>query len=229
MAADIKATRMPTVVGRGAPIELPQILIADDGREPFQPQSGLQAGRLFRDTDLPTLIARVGTSAGPLAVDIDTIRGLQTDDAAVDFVIHRLGIGIVLTRRPQTAARVAQLGRLALLHIMAFDSTGIARSLDGHPRVAGVGTVVSPGLVLPYMHPSEVEILPRPILAYGLITDPADALACLELADGVVLRVDAAACLAAWYRGAETVVSGRAREPQSQSRRKLLTTVAGQE
>jgi glycerol-3-phosphate responsive antiterminator len=213
MAADITAATMPGIVGPGARIELPRILIADDGRGPFQPQPGLQPGRLFRDTDLATLIARVGMSAGPRAVDIDTIHGLQTDDAAVDFVICRLGIDIVLTRRPQTAARVAQLGRLALLHVMAFDSTGIARSLDGHPRVAGVGTVVSPGLVLPYMHPSEVDILPRPILAYGLVTDPADVLACLELADGVVLRVDAAACLAASGLRVAAVVSDRAGEP----------------
>jgi hypothetical protein len=63
------------------------------------------------------------------------------------------------------------------------------------------------------MHPSEVDILPRPILAYGLVTDPADVLACLELADGVVLRVDAAACLAASGLWVAAVVSDPAGEP----------------
>jgi glycerol-3-phosphate responsive antiterminator len=229
MAPDIPATPMTGGLGRSEPLRLPRILIADDGRELLQPQPGLQAGRLFRDTDLPTLIAAVGTSAGPIAVDIDTIHGLQSDDAAVDFVIRRLGIEIVLTRRPQTAARIAQLGCLALLHVMAFDSTGIARSLDGHPRVAGVGTVVSPGLVLPHMRPSEVEQLPRPILAYGLIIDPDDAWACLGLADGIVLRADAAVRLAAALPLVAAAVPELAGNAALQSHGKLLTMVAGQE
>jgi Glycerol-3-phosphate responsive antiterminator (mRNA-binding) len=229
MASDFPAATTPGILGRGSPFALPRILIADNGREPIQPQPGLQYGRLLRDADLPTVIAAVVATVGPLALDIDTIHGLQTDDAAVDFVIRRLGIGIVLTRRPQTAARVAQLGCLALLHVLAFDSTGMARSLDGHPRVAGVGTVVSPGLVLPHMRPSEVEELPRPILAYGLISDPADAWACLQLADGVVLRADAAARLASWRPQVVASVLGLAGGTDPQSGGKVLTRVAGQE
>ena len=135
----------------------------------------------------------------------------------------------MLTRRPQTAARIARLGCLALLHVMAFDSTGIARSLDGHPRVAGVGTVVSPGLVLPHMRPNEVERLPRPILAYGLIIEPADAWACLALADGIVLRPDAAVRLANSFPVVAAAVPGLDGEAVLQSHGKLLTTVATQE
>jgi glycerol-3-phosphate responsive antiterminator len=123
------------------------------------------------------------------------VRGLGTDDAAVAFVVDRLGIEIVLTRRPGTALRAAELGALGLLHVLAFDSTGLGRSLDGHPGADGVGTVVSPGLVLSHTGRAELERLPRPILGYGLMTEPSDVVACLRLADAVALRPAAAATL----------------------------------
>jgi glycerol-3-phosphate responsive antiterminator len=176
--------------------ELPRILVAVDGRRtldrPVPPRSGL----LLRDTELGVVCASATSGAFPLALDIDTVRGLGTDDAAVAFVVERLGIEIVLTRRPGTALRAAELGALGLLHVLAFDSTGLGRSLDGHPRADGVGTVVSPGLVLSHMSRSELEQLPRPILGYGLMTEPADVMACLRLADAVALRPAAAAALA---------------------------------
>lgn len=171
---------------------LPRVLIAEDGRHPLDVPPHLDAGVLLRDTDLPIVVARCATATVPVALDIDTVRGLGTDEAAVAFVIGRLGIEIVLTRRPAIAAAAAELGGLALLHVLAFDSTGLRRSLDGHPRREGVGSVVSPGLVLSHMTPTELERIPRPILGYGLISEPADIAACLRLADGVVLRPDPA-------------------------------------
>lgn len=172
---------------------LPRVLVAEDGRHPVELPPGIDAGVLLRDTDLPVVVARCTTASVPLAVDIDTVRGLGTDEAAVAFVVGRLGIEIVLTRRPATAAAAAGLGGLALLHVLAFDSTGLRRSLDGHPRRDGVGSVVSPGLVLSHMTPTELDRIPRPILGYGLISEPADVAACLRLADGVVLRPEPAA------------------------------------
>jgi hypothetical protein len=102
----------------------------------------------------------------------------------------------VLTRRPQTAAAFAALGGLALLNVLAFDSTGLARSLAGHPRVDRVGTVISPGLVLAHMLPSEIAWLQRPVVAYGLLGTPADARASLERADAIVVLPALAAELA---------------------------------
>jgi hypothetical protein len=46
------------------------------------------------------------------------------------------------------------------------------------------------------MNPSELERLPRPVLAYGLISSVADAVRCLELADAIVLRPALAVTLA---------------------------------
>jgi glycerol-3-phosphate responsive antiterminator len=178
------------------------VLVADDGRHPLNPPAVLQAGVLLRHADLPVVVARAALPTIPLALDIDTVRGLEADEAGVAFVIQRLAISIVLTRRPQMALRAAELGGLGLVHVLAFDSTGLRRALEGHPRRDGVGTVVSPGLVLDHMTRSELETLPRPILAYGLITEASDAAACLRLADAVVLRAGTAAALAELIRTA---------------------------
>jgi glycerol-3-phosphate responsive antiterminator len=184
------------MAGSTGPPRLPRILVATGARDPIRLPSIRDVGVLFRDADLPALLTAAMATGVPEAVDLDTIRGLRADDDAVGFVMERLGIRIVMTRRPQTAQRVAEAGGLALLHTLAFDSTGVSRILDSLPRSLGIGAVISPGLVLPHMLPSEVGRLPRPLLAYGLIMEPSDALACLALADGLVLGPDVAASLA---------------------------------
>jgi glycerol-3-phosphate responsive antiterminator len=179
-----------------AAVHLPRVLVTTNGRETIRLPSIHDIGILYRDIDLPVLLASALTTGGSKAVDLDTVRGLRTDDEAIAFVIDRLAVRIVMTRRLAAAERVAESGGLALLHTLAFDSTGVARILDSHPRSVGIGAVQSPGLVLPHMLPSEVSRLPRPLLAYGLIQQPSDALACLALADSVVLDPAVAAALA---------------------------------
>jgi glycerol-3-phosphate responsive antiterminator len=186
-------------------VRLPRILVADDGRQPVGPPPGLDAGILLRNTDLSALIDCAMSSPTPPAVDIDSIRGLATDDAAGTFLRRRLGIDIVMTRRPALAAHFAGLGGLALLDVLAFDSTGLARSLAGHPRCERVGTVISPGLVLPHMTPAELARLPAPVVAYGLISTVADAWACLERADAIAVLPSLASALS----GSEAADQGR--------------------
>lgn len=175
---------------------LPRVLVACDGRHVINVPPGLETGVLIRDTDLATLVHIVGSDGPPDAVDIDSVGGLGSDDAAVDFVTSRLRIRIVLTRRPLLAARVAEHGGLGLVHIYGYDSTGMTRSLEGHPRIDRVGSVLSPGLVIAHLLPDELAQLPRPLLAYGLIDEVDDAEACLALADGIVVRPVIAAKLA---------------------------------
>jgi glycerol-3-phosphate responsive antiterminator len=176
---------------------LPAILVASDGHYAVHPLSELDTGILVRDTDLATLVHRAASDCPPQAVDIDSIAGLGSDDYAVDFVTGRLDIEIVLTRRPQLAARAVERGRTGLIHVFAYDSTGLHRSLEGHPRTAGLGSVVTPGLVILHLRDDEVAAIPRPILAYGLIDEVEDARACLRVADAIVVRPGLAARLAA--------------------------------
>ncbi len=176
---------------------LPRVLLASDGRHAVHAPPELDAGVLVRDSELAILIHRVGSDCPPDAVDIDSIAGLGGDDEAVDFVTSRLGIRIVLTRRPSLAARVAEHGHLGLVHVYGYDSTGMSRSLESHPGIDRVGSVLSPGLVIPHLRPDELASLPRPLLAYGLIDDVTDAKACLALADAIVVRPVIAARLAA--------------------------------
>lgn len=188
----------------GAPLRLAAVLIASDGRHPVYAPPGLDAGVLVRDTDLAALVHRATSDCPPLAVDIDSVAGLGSDDAAVDFVTGRLGIRVVLTRRPQLAARAAERGCLGLVHVFGYDSTGLARSLESHPRTPGVGSLLSPGLVIVHLRPDELAELPRPVVAYGLIEDADDARACSALADAIVIRPALAARLAAQVEAVAT-------------------------
>jgi glycerol-3-phosphate responsive antiterminator len=176
---------------------LPAILVASDGHHSVHALPEIEAGTLVRDTDLASLVHRANSDYPPQAVDIDTIAGLGSDDYAVDFVTGRLAIGIVLTRRPQLAARAVERGQIGLLHIFAYDSTGLHRSLEGHPRSDGLGSVVTPGLVILHLRDDELAAIPRPILAYGFIDEVYDARACLAVADAIVVRPGLAARLAA--------------------------------
>ena len=152
---------------------LPAVLIASDGHHAIRPPDGIDAGVLIRDSDLNTFVHRVASDCPPVAVDIDSVAGLGTDEDALRFVTGRLGIGIVLTRRSQVAARVAALGHLGLVHVFAYDSTGMSRSLETHPRSERVGSVLSPAQVIVHLRPEELERLPRPVVAYGPIEEVA--------------------------------------------------------
>jgi glycerol-3-phosphate responsive antiterminator len=196
---------------------LPRILIADGGHVPVRIPSPLHGGILLRDIDLAALVERAANGEGAMAVDLDTVRGMASDDAAADFVLDTLGIRIVMTRRAHVAARVADRGGIGLLHAHAYDSTGLRRALESSPARKGVGTVISPAAVLPHMRPSELEQLARPIVAYGLLTRPEDALDCLALAECVVLRQPVADALAATT------------QDSTQPVRSLLTTVGAEE
>lgn len=167
---------------------LPRILVATDGRHGVRLPPDLDVGLLLRDSDLATLIHCADSDHPPVAVDIDSIAGLGGDDDGVDFVTSRLRVPIILTRRPGLAARAAEHGRLGLVHLFGYDSTGLTRSLEGHPRIDRVGSVLSPGLVVSYLRPDELALLPRPLLAYGLIDEVEDAAACLAIVDAIVVR-----------------------------------------
>lgn len=167
-------------------IHLPRVLEASDGRAAWgRPKHG-DVGLMLRETSLAALVAHVGREYA-VAVDIDSVEGLADDRAGCEFLVVKLGFQIVLAHRPATAAMIAELGALALLRVFAADSTGLRRSLESHPPGEGVGSAVSPGLVLPHLGADELALLPRPILAYGLIDRPVDIAACLRCSDAIVL------------------------------------------
>lgn len=165
---------------------LPRVFIATDGRERLPAPRGLVTGILLRDTDLATLVSVAESGRPLLAVDLDSVEGMSADIAAARFVTGRLGFEIVATRRPALARWIADRGAIALLHVLSFDSTGLGRSLETHPR-AGVGTLVSPGPVLAHLAPADLAALAPPVVAYGLIESPEAARSLLEIADSVVV------------------------------------------
>lgn len=178
---------------------LAPVFVAAGGGAPLALPPGLGAGVLLRDLDLVTLLAVSGNISETLVLDLDSIDGLNPDLAAVRFAVEELGVDVVVTRRPAVAAHVAALGRLALLHVLALDSTGLAKSLEGHPRTPGTGTIVSPGPVLAHFLPDDLARLPRPLVAYGFVETAKGARALLERADAVVVSPACAMELAAGF------------------------------
>jgi glycerol-3-phosphate responsive antiterminator len=171
---------------------LPTVFIVSSGRDPVAGAGNLELGLLLRDLDLMTLVGVADSGPEGIAVDLDSVDGLSADDAGVRFVMDRLGIRIVMTRRPALAAVVAEAGGLGLVHVFAFDSTGLKRALEGDPARSRVGTVISPGPVLSHLTADELERLPRPIVAYGLIDSTERASHLLTIADTVVVGRDCA-------------------------------------
>jgi len=135
-------------------------------------------GLLLHHLDLDLLIRIVGQTGDLLVVDLDSVGGLSPDRRAATFLVGRLGVGAIVTRHAPAAGAAAAVGGLALFRIFAFDSTGLERSLAAHPRSPGVGTVISPGLVLPYLSARDRAVLPRPVVGYGLVRREEEVEAC---------------------------------------------------
>jgi len=151
------------------PPGLPALLVSTTHHVAHAVPSG--AGLLFHDLNLLELVLLSIRPGQPLAVDVDSVEGLAADEAAIEFLTARLGITVVITRRPGLAARAPDHGCLALLHVHCLDSTGLDRALATHPG-APVGTAVSPGLILAHLTPAQRRRLPPPVLAYGLVRRP---------------------------------------------------------
>jgi glycerol-3-phosphate responsive antiterminator len=146
--------------------ELPPLLLSS--HDPAIARAPRAAGLLLEHLGLLDLVRLSARPVLPLAVDVDSVEGLGADEAAIEFVAVRLGIGIVITKRPGLAAHAAGLGCTALLHVHGLDSTGLDRALAAHPG-RPVGTAVSPGLVLAHLPDLQRLGLPPPVLAYGLV------------------------------------------------------------
>lgn len=174
-----------------APWTLPRVLVTDDGAPP-EHVDGLPTGAFLRDLDVEVLLKRAAALSTPWAVDLDTIRGLKADESAAAFAVERLGAHVVVSRRPAVARTATALGAIGLIAVHAFDSTGLRRIAETRPAAVGAGAILSPGLVIPHLRSDELAILPRPLVGHGLIVRPTDALACLERADAIVVRRDAA-------------------------------------
>ena len=180
---------------------LPRVLVADE-TTPYEPVDGMPTGAFLRDLDLTALITRAMSLDAPWAVDLDTIRGLRADESGAEFAVERLGARAVVSRRPSAVRAATALGAVGLLAVHAFDSTGLRRIAEPGHRPEGGGAILSPGLVLPHLRGDELAMLPRPLVGHGLIVRPVDALACLERADAIVVRRDAARFLALSLRRA---------------------------
>jgi glycerol-3-phosphate responsive antiterminator len=145
---------------------LPRQLVS--ARDHLPDELGADEGVLLHSTTLSDLIRLAAGATFPLALDLDSIEGLEPSVAAISFAVERLGIRFLLSRRPAVMARAPRLGCVPLLRVSCLDSTGFERALAGHPG-SPVGTAISPGLVLAHLPADQRARLPRPLLAYGVV------------------------------------------------------------
>jgi glycerol-3-phosphate responsive antiterminator len=156
-------------------------------RDHLPPRLGADEGVLLHSTNLGDLIRLAAAATCPLALDLDSIEGLDPSAVAITFAVERLGIRVLLSRRPALVAWARHLGCLPLLRVSCLDSTGFERALVGHPGTP-VGTAISPGLVLAHLQPAQRARLPRPLLAYGMIRRPEEGAAARRAgADSIVI------------------------------------------
>ncbi len=146
---------------------LPRLLLILEHGTAWPAPGREDAGVLLRDVTLELLVELCSAPPLPTVVDVDTVEGLGSDLAAARFLRHRLGVRTAVTRRPVLAEELVEVGIETLLRVNALDSTGVERAIAAFP--AGVGTAISPGLVLPHLDPKMRARLPRPLLSYGLI------------------------------------------------------------
>jgi glycerol-3-phosphate responsive antiterminator len=174
----------PSQGGRGT-TQLPAQLVPV--RDHLPRQLGEDEGVLFHSTTLSDLIRLAAGARCPLALDLDSIEGLEPSGAAITFAVERLGIHVLLSRRPALMAWARQAGCLPLLWISCLDSTGFERALTAHPGPP-VGTAISPGLVLAHLPVAQRSRLPHPLLAHGLVRRQQDVAAARAAgADSVVI------------------------------------------
>jgi glycerol-3-phosphate responsive antiterminator len=167
---------------------VPTTLVAVRGRAGWPSSLPHDTGVMAAKLDLEHLIQSVAGTSLRVVVDLDEVDGLASDPPAVAFLARRLGVKAIVTRHVPAAEAAVALGGIAFLRIHALDSTGLERSLSAHPRTAGMGSAVAPGLVLPYLAPEQVAALPRPVLAYGLIRTAEEADACRRAGARSVVR-----------------------------------------
>lgn len=165
---------------------LPRVLLAARARPTAAPRSG--EGLLLHDLGLGDLIWVAAGAAEPLAVDLDSVEGLEPDEAALRFLSERLGVAIVITKRPALARHALELGCVSLLRIYCLDSTGLERALEAHPGEP-VGTAISPGLMVRHLPPAQLRLLPRPLLAWGLLRTDREVKAALAAGADTAVRV----------------------------------------
>ncbi|MBO0682551.1 MAG: glycerol-3-phosphate responsive antiterminator, partial [Candidatus Dormibacteraeota bacterium] len=76
-----------------------------------------EEGVLLHSTTLAHLIRLAAEARWPLALDLDGVEGLEPGDAAMAFAVQRLGIRILISRRPALIARASALSCLGLLRV----------------------------------------------------------------------------------------------------------------
>jgi glycerol-3-phosphate responsive antiterminator len=146
---------------------------------------------LVSHTTIHELVAMAPASGAGFAMDLDSIEGLQPDEAGVGFAVDVLRAGAVISRRPPAVAAASAWGALGLLRIFALDSTGFRRAIRGLSEVPGAAVALSPGPILAHLDTADRAALPRPLLVIGLIHTAAD-IAAARRAGATSVAVDRA-------------------------------------
>ncbi len=172
------------------PHSLPGLLVACRTRAEV-PGRQRGVGVLVSHTTIHELVAMAPASGAGFALELDSVEGLQPDEAGVGFAVDVLRAGAIISRRPAAVAAASAAGALGLLRIFALDSTGFRRATRGLLEVPGAAVALSPGPILAHLDDADRTSLPRPLLVIGLIHTSGD-IAAARRAGATSVAVDRA-------------------------------------
>ncbi|GGA96128.1 glycerol-3-phosphate responsive antiterminator [Macrococcus hajekii] len=114
-------------------------------------------------------------------IHIDLIKGLSTEDAAVEYIIQKYKPYGIISTKQKTINKAKQLGVKTILRVFIIDSSALARSISIIEQTEADYIEVLPGIASKVIKEVRKKTDKR-IIAGGLIDTPDEV--ALALADG---------------------------------------------
>jgi glycerol uptake operon antiterminator len=130
--------------------------------------------------DFSSLFEKANRRDYAIYVYIDTVDGIQSDAAGLQFLSEHFHITGIISHHPKTLAIAKELGMETIQRIFAIDSSGLNSSL-ATVEVENIDLLdIAPAPVIPYLSPEQLSTFPRPFIGSGLITNFAQVRAILH-------------------------------------------------
>ncbi|GAC1380831.1 MAG: glycerol-3-phosphate responsive antiterminator [Ktedonobacteraceae bacterium] len=113
-------------------------------------------------------------------VNLDHIEGIHADAAGLRYLAEHMHITGVISTHPRNLVLAKRFGMETIQRIFAVDSTGLEMALESVDTEYVDLLNISPALVVPYIAPSLIKLLPLPFIASGLISTPQQVQAVLQ-------------------------------------------------
>ena len=127
---------------------------------------------------LPDMAARLHDAGKRVFLHLDLAEGLGRDEAAVEWCVRALCLDGLISTRPTLLKRAGELGAITIQRLFLMDSSSFA-----HGKKLLKNTPPDMAEVLPGIAPKAIRelsaALDKPVIAGGMISEPAEVRAAL--------------------------------------------------